>query len=337
LAPVLPLLKALARATRRGLPSVGALFSNNFILFVFLLTYEHPQAFRSFHLALGLLILLPLSLDPLRNLPRERLGLLPLTAWDRFRLRLGSLALSPALWAVAAILILGGRRWTGLIWLVLLFPVATNALALLADRLRPGGIPRWRGPGLLPGRLGILVQKNLRELLHLLDTYLALLLAGVALFTLGIRGTRPPGLAASVTFMVVLALSTSAQQLFALDREAQGRYRLLPLRGWEVLLAKNLAWLLVLAPLVLFLDPLNGLATGWAVLSAGNLASAAKPGPQAAWRLVRGASLGYTAAQVLLMAAACAACSALGIWALVPAGLLWAGSLLLGGRWFEGH
>jgi hypothetical protein len=337
LAPVLPLLKALARSTRRGLPSAGALLSNNFILFVFLLTYEHPQAFRSFHLALGLLVLFPLSLDPMRSLPRERLALLPLTAWDRLRLRLGSLVLSPVLWVAGAILVLGGRRWAGLLWLALLIPVAANALALLGDRLRPGGIPRWRGIGLLPGRLGILVQKNLRELLHLLDTYLALLLAGVALFTLGLRGPRPPGLGASVTFMVVLALSTSAQQLFALDREAAGRYRLLPLRGWEVLLAKNLAWLLVLAPLIVLLDPLNGLATGWAVLSAGNLASIAKPGPQAPWRLVRGASLGYTAAQVLLMAAACAACSALGGWALVPAGLVWAGSLALGGRWFEGR
>jgi len=325
----------MAGATRRGLPFLDALFSNNFVIFAFLLSYEHPQYYRSFHLFLGLVILFPLSLDPMRSLPRERLSLLPLTSWDRIRLRLGSLFLSPVLWVAAGLLLFLGPRTLSKLWLVLAVPVLANGCALFLDTLRPGGVHRGRGLGMLSGRLGLLIKKNLREIFCLLDTYLAMSISVLGTLAIAWKPDPKHDLAAPVTFMVVLAVSTSAQQLFALDREAAARYRLLPLRGWEILLAKNIAFLVVLLPLVLFLTPLSGLVAGLCVLAIGNLASTAKAGPQLPWRLVRGASLAYSGGQVLLMALGFTACSELGPWALLPALFLWGGGLVLGGRWFE--
>ena len=59
-----------------------------------------------------------------------------------------------------------------------------------------------------------------------------------------------------IGLLVALALSPYAQSLFGLDLESGvTRYRLLPLRGWEVLTAKDIAFLGLLFVLLLPLNP----------------------------------------------------------------------------------
>ena len=54
-------------------------------------------------------------------------------------------------------------------------------------------------------------------------------------------------------------MSSYAQCLFGLDGEGgRSRYRLLPVRGWQLLLAKDAAFLIVLLPLTLTVAILPG-------------------------------------------------------------------------------
>jgi hypothetical protein len=92
-----------------------------------------------------------------------------------------------------------------------------------------------------------------------------------------------------MAFLVGLALSTYAQCLFGLD-SASGltRYHLLPLRGWQILLAKDIAFLGILFVLVLPLSPGAGLAFGLVAVVVGRYPSVAFRLPQKRWRFTSG-------------------------------------------------
>ncbi len=62
------------------------------------------------------------------------------------------------------------------------------------------------------------------------------------------------------------------------------RYRMLPLAGWEILLAKDLAYLGLLFVLVLPLAPGPGLTLGLAALAIGHFPSLGLPAAQQRWR-----------------------------------------------------
>ncbi|MCP5114597.1 MAG: hypothetical protein GY953_27530, partial [bacterium] len=95
-----------------------------------------------------------------------------------------------------------------------------------------------------------------------------------------------------LSMMVVLALSSYAQCLFGLDGETElTRYRLMPLRGWEILVAKDIALLVVVLILTTPLAPLAGLAAASAALAMGYWTSIRKPVPQLKWRFCSGSSL----------------------------------------------
>jgi hypothetical protein len=99
-----------------------------------------------------------------------------------------------------------------------------------------------------PGRLGGLVRKNMREILSLLDPYAALLMSiGGGAYRL--FGAHPdPEAFAIIGLLVALTMSTYAQSLFGLELgsgSGMTRYRLLPLGGWEILLAKDIAFLAI--------------------------------------------------------------------------------------------
>jgi len=152
----------------------------------------------------------------------------------------------------------------------------------------------------VPGRFGGMYRKNLRETLSLLDPYAAALLSlGGAAYR--IFAAHPDPAAASImSLLVALAMSTCAQSLFGLDFEpGVTRYRLLPLRGWEILLAKGAAFITILFVLLLPLDPWPGVTFGLAALAVGHSSTVLEDLPQRPWRFA-GGNLLFGIAQVAI-------------------------------------
>ena len=102
MAGIAAVLRALGRVVWRDLRSYQSVTGNNFFLFVLLLA-QQLSASVFFALILGLLLLFPLSADPLAKVPRERLESWPISRRGRIAVRLGSMALSPAAWITVAI------------------------------------------------------------------------------------------------------------------------------------------------------------------------------------------------------------------------------------------
>jgi len=283
------ILKALARAVRRDLASYHSLTANNFFLFAMLVAYQQVESALFFGLVMGLLLLFPLAADPLAKIPRERMESWPLSDTDRALLRVASMALSPAAWITVALVAATARPLLGLGFLLL--AAAIQGLSVLARRLAmrapEWNLARWV-PG-FPGRLGGLIRKDLRQMLAVLDFYIAAVISAAGLaFRLASRHADPEAFPI-LALLVVVALSTYAQCLFGLDLDSGWtRYRLLPLRGWQILLAKGIAFLLLALLLVLPLDPLAGLAAALAALAVGQQASVRMPVPQHRWRFTGG-------------------------------------------------
>ncbi len=278
--------RALFRAVRRNLGTFGSIKVNNFFLFVALIVYGalrsgvEPAGSYPFLLLLGLLMLFPLSSDPLARMPRSRFGLWPLGPGQRSALRLASLALSPVFWVAALVLVRTAR------------PAPALVLCGIAVAARGLGAPRWSPLRILPrgpGRLGQLIRANLRQMFTVLDTWVAVVLSlGGALWRIVARNPDPAAFPV-LSILVAMALSTYAQCLFSLD-SASGltRYRLLPLRGWEILLAKDAAYLALLTVLLLPLDVPAGLTFGLASLAAGRYPAVSGVLPVERWRFTSG-------------------------------------------------
>jgi len=312
MAAVFAILKALRRAVGRDLGTFGSIKVNNLFLFVALLSYgalnsgQPPKSAYPFFVLFGFLLLFPLSSDPLGKIPPARLALWPLTGGQRLGLRFASLTLSPVTWIGVLILLKTARPLAALAFCGLAAGVqATTALGRYAARRDPHWnllryIPQF------PGRLGCLVRKNMREILSLLDPYAALLLsAGGGAYRL-FGGRTDPEAFAIVGLLVALTMSTYAQSLFGLELHASmgsgsgmTRYRLLPLGGWEVLLAKDIAFLAVLFVLLLPLDPGPGMTFGLVALALGHHSSVLLELPQQRWRFTGGRLLPVGALQGL--------------------------------------
>jgi hypothetical protein len=334
------ILRALLRAVRRDLATFESVKVNNFFLFVALLIYGalvsgvKPASSYPFLLFLGFLLLFPLSSDPLDKIPPQRLTLWPLTRRQRFALRLASLAMSPVLWLTVVIMLLAAPT---LALFFLAFAVAMQALVLAGGRLAQRA-PAWnlqRYIPQLPGRLGGMIRNHVREMLSLLDPYLGLLLT---VLSIGYRLLAPnpdPAAFPMLAMLVALALSTCAQCLFGLE-SASGvsRYRLLPIRGWQVLLAKDIAYLAVLLVLVAPLEVGPGMTFGFVALAIGHFPSVGPPRPQRRWRFTSG-KLVFGVAQVVLGCMLGIAESEQGAWYLLGAGALWLASLYRCGKSWE--
>lgn len=231
------ILRAVFRATRRSLGTFGSITVNNFFLFVALLVYGAlvsgvmPVGAYPFLALLAVVVILPLTSGPLSRIPRSRL----------------------ALWPVGRVpaLFFGG--------------ITAAARGLVAAPWIP---LRFVPPG--PGRLGQLIRANLRQMATVLDTWVALLLSlGAAVWRITAREPDPAAIPV-LSILVALALSTYAQCLFGLDsRSGLTRYRLLPVHGWEILLAKDAAYLAVLVILLLPLDIPTGITFGLVSLAVG--------------------------------------------------------------------
>src|SRR5262249_40736079 len=95
-------LRALAAAVLRGQKTLGAIATNNFFLATAILL---QRAGVFVFLVLGLVLLFPMSADPLQKIPRDRLELWPLSRSERWLLRALSPWVNPVTWLMAAFVV----------------------------------------------------------------------------------------------------------------------------------------------------------------------------------------------------------------------------------------
>lgn len=341
MARLLAILGAVRLAVGRDLRTFESIKFNNFFLFVTLMVFGalrsgmEPRSAEPLLILLGLLVLFPISSDPLARIPRSRLALWPVRRVERIALRIVSLALSPIAWMTIFLIWLKAGAIIALYFLGL--AVVVQCLAVLGRHLAIRS-PRYNLMHYVPpfpGVLGGLIRCSWRETLTLLDAYVAILLSigGIA-YRLIIP--RPDAAAFPILAgMIALALSTHAQSLFGFEL-ASGvtRYRLWPLRGWQILLAKDIAFLAFLAVLVVPLDIGAGLASGFGALALGHRSTVFSRLEQRRWR--------FAAGRVAIGAAQIAACFALALGersrgpvVLAAAAIVWGGSLAWYGRAWE--
>ena len=286
---------------RRDSKSFGSFATNNFFLLSVLLL---QQSGVFLYLLMGLVMFFPLSTDPLRKIPPSRLTLWPLSGRERWLLRLASPWLNPLTWLLAALAVWAafGRLTLGM-WAAI---AAVFVIGFVAPSLplkpRKGA---WRRMPNFPGPLNHLIRKNLRELLSTLDFYCGLILSAAVLGLRVFGRGFPPDALLPITVLVVLALSSYAQSLFGLDGDqALTRYRLLPLRGWQVLAAKDAGFLFAAFVLTLPLAPVPGISAALAALAIGHASSVKERREQVRWRFSSGASFGMSVLQLVVLAGA---------------------------------
>ncbi|MGH9722812.1 MAG: hypothetical protein ACRD8O_21600 [Bryobacteraceae bacterium] len=298
MARVRTILAALWTVTRRNSKSLASFSGNNLYYLGFgLLLMQDPGAFVLVLVILGLVLIFPLSSDPLQKIPRDRLALWPLSNRDYWLLRVLSPWLNPLTWFVAAIAV--WKRLSLGLWALLggLF-----AIGFVAPRFRRGGrVTAYRRIPHFPGPLDQLVRKNLREIFCTLDFFAGLVLSVPALFFRA-AGLLPSEALLPLTLVVMLTISTYAQTLFGLDGEGGlTRYRLLPIAGWQILIAKDAAFLLTAVLLTLPLAPVEGFAAALMALACGHHASVIRRREQMRWRFQTSASFGSSVTQIVVM------------------------------------
>lgn len=323
------ILRALITAVRRDLKTVGSFSGNNlFVLGVVFLFLKDPGMFAGLTAFIALVLFIPLSADPLRVMPRDRLALWPLRPGERRALRILSPCLNPVTWLVVA-LAFWKRVSTG----VTAVAAGAFAVGFVLPSLPPARQGLWRHLPGFPTRLNHLLRKNLREMFSTLDFWAGAAVSALT-FAFRLSGRLPPEAFLPMTILVILTLSTYAQTLFGLDGAGgMTRYRLLPVRGWQVVAAKDAPFLAVAIVLTLPLAPVAGLAAALAALAAGHNASVTQHSNQVRWRFSSGIGFGMSIFQILAMSIAAAAVHQLPILVLVCAGAYvwstwWAGRLL---------
>jgi hypothetical protein len=244
-----------------------------------------PESAEFFGLLLVAVLLFPLLTDPAQKIPSERRITWPLSDREWIVLRVGSLLLSPIAWFALVMLARAGWRMAGQ---VLLGGVVLSGVKYLAG-LGFGKI-RWtfRMPA-PPGAIGAFMLIQWRGMLRTLDPYVGFaLMAATTAYRVSGKPLDPTALRI-ISLVVALSISTQTQVMLGLDGAGAQRYRQFPIRGWRILLAKDLAFLLLLGLLVMPLDFVSGLCGGLAALAIGHHRSVLHPVPQKRWRFTSGA------------------------------------------------
>jgi hypothetical protein len=128
--------------------------------------------------------------------------------------------------------------------------------------------------------------------------------------------------------IVVAAMSSYAQCLFGLDGEGGlSRYRLLPVKGWQLLLSKDAAFLAAVIPLTLPLAPLAGTGAALIALAVGHAPAVEHPREQTRWRFTTGGALGNGLVQMVGIAMTASTIYSTSLWFLPLAAAVWAASL----------
>ncbi len=316
MARIRAVLVALITAVRRDFKTMGSFYGNNlFVIGVVFLFLNDPGMFAALTAFIGAILFIPLSADPLRVVPRDRLTLWPLRTAERQVLRILSPWINPVAWLIVALAV-----WKRVSLGLCAVAAGVFAIGFVLPWLPSGRRGAWRRLPGFPGRLNHLIRKNLREMLSTLDFWCGAVVSG---FSLGFRvaGLLPPEALLPMTIIVILALSTCAQTLFGLDGDGgMTRYRLLPVPGWQILAAKDVPFLLVSVALTLPLAPGAGLAAALSALATGHHASVTHHSNQVRWRFSSGVSFGMSVLHVAVTAAAAAAVHAMPLLVLPCAG-----------------
>jgi len=330
LSGVISLLSALGKVSARHVRSFGSIGGQNLFLFVAFVALQ-PESAAFFGEILLVVLLFPLSADPMQALPEERRATWPLGNWQWAAVRVASLFLSPITWiGVALALRLG--------WRVGALAVGGGAVILLLRKISKR-LPGMNGGWLLwvpapPGPLGAIMRLQWRGMLRTLDPYVALVLSGstaVYRFSGLPVDAEAPRIMALVT---ALALSTHAQVFLGIDGAGSERYLQMPLRGWQILLAKDLAFLAMLMVLVAPLDFVGGVLAGIASLVIGHHVSVLNVIPQSPWRFTSGALIPWGLMQTVALFSIGNAVRTLGLPLIAGCLLAWAWSVMYyGWKW----
>jgi hypothetical protein len=291
------------------------------------------------YLVLALILMFPLSSDPLRTVPPERLGLWHLTRSERVALRAGALAINPLSWIMAVLLFIGLRGnfdWTlaavlgGMLSLSLFMPTISASAFDILRRCVPA----------FGGWFGFLIAKDLRQLLSVLDVYCALVVSAAGFVFRIVDRSAPPEALLAISILVVLALSSYAQSLFGLDGAAMVRYRLIPVRGWQVLASKDAAFLVAAVLLTAPLAPIAGMSAALVALAVGHAPTVYELREQHRGRFSTGASFGNGILQAVAMAFAAGATDRVSVLFVVPCVVaavvsLWWHGRVIDSRWRE--
>ncbi len=278
------MLRAVGVASYRELRSLKSIAGQNFFFFVVLVAYEQPESVAFFAVIVSALMFFPLSSDPLEKVPTDRRKLWPLNPGDWFAIRIASLFLSPVIWIAAFIMIRIGWR---LAYQLVLAGLAAHAISYAIKKWAPR-FNLMRFVPAPPGVLGQLMRLHWREMLTTLDPYVGLVLSAATTIYRLSGGTLDPAALPIISMVVVVTISTSAQVLIGLDGAGAQRYRLMPLRGWQILLAKDAAFLAVLLILIAPLEIPASLTAGLAALAIGHGCAGEQAVMQQKWRFTAG-------------------------------------------------
>lgn len=160
----------------------------------------------------------------------------------------------------------------------------------------------WRAPLL-----------EVRQILRTLDFYFALLFALSATAYRFFWPNPEPEAIDAMSMLVVLALSTLAQNLFTLDGAARKRWKMSPVRGASLLFRKGRVLLALATILCLPLSPLAAFTAMLAALTIGHHNSVLAPQDSVAWRFSAGRFFPHGLLQVVA-SFACGIAVARGEW-----------------------
>ena len=284
MAPAAAVLRAVGLAAYRELRSFQSLTGQNFFYFVVFVGYQQASSVEFFGLVVGALLFFPLSSDPLEKVPADRRKLWPLDRRDWLAIRLASLFYSPVVWIALFVVFRVGWR---LAYQLALLGLAAHGVSYVFRRWAPR-FNLMRFIPAPPGITGQLMRLHWREMLTTLDPYVGLLLTVFTTIYRLTGGVFDKEELPIISMVVVVALSTSAQVLIGLDGAGAQRYRLMPLAGWRILLAKDAAFLIVVLILIAPLEIPASLTGALAALAIGHQQAALEAAPQTRWRFTSG-------------------------------------------------
>ena len=199
MARIRAILAALITAERRDLKTLGSFSGSNlFVAGVTFLFLGDSGVFVALTAFIGLVLFIPLSADPLRVLPPDRIAVWPIGTAERRWLRILSPWLNPVTWLIAALAV-----WKHVSMGLWALAAGVFAMGFLLPSLPAARNGTWRHLPDFPGPLNHLIRKDLRETLSTLDFWCS---AVVSALCLGFRaaGLLPAEALLPMTILVML-------------------------------------------------------------------------------------------------------------------------------------